>query len=189
MPVQLGEAVNADGTLKDASEITWIYDPDDEHTIIATTTHAHGNSSAPEHVASGRRSNKRKKVDINMFLDIEAAVDVSSNESDEGTEGMLVTSWYKRCNLTGSYAGDFIDDMNEDETHAQLATVPNMTLLDAMEAESNFVESLMKKYVEKDSDRQVDMSMPSYSDWGTWEVPVSVIILLLFLSESNIIHR
>ncbi|XP_006462341.1 hypothetical protein AGABI2DRAFT_119204 [Agaricus bisporus var. bisporus H97] len=147
----VGEAVNADGTLKDASEMTWMYDPDDNDMIPAAPADGPSHGIVSNSASSdSKRANKRKKVDVNMFLDIEAAVNVSSDESDEESDAA------------------FIDDADREVNCAQPDIVPPMNLSDAMEADPDFIDSLMAKYVEKHSGRQEVISTPSLLAWRTW---------------------
>lgn len=70
-----------------------MYDPDDNDMIPAAPADGPSHGIVSNSASSdSKRANKRKKVDVNMFLDIEAAVNVSSDESDEESDGMLPTS-------------------------------------------------------------------------------------------------
>lgn len=76
------QALNADGTLKDASELEWDYDPDDAQpnlSMLPQTIH-----QPPKRQPSKRPRQKKAKM-ANPFIDDEAQV--SNDEEDEDDDG------------------------------------------------------------------------------------------------------
>ena len=72
------QALNADGTLKDASEIEWIHDPDDEVPNLSMLPQT---IQPPPKSQPSKRPRQKKAKMANPFIDDEAQV--SEDEEDE----------------------------------------------------------------------------------------------------------
>ncbi|EKM77714.1 hypothetical protein AGABI1DRAFT_129997 [Agaricus bisporus var. burnettii JB137-S8] len=164
-----GEAVNEDGSLKEAWEISWVDDPDDEDIGTAAIFSAR-HSGTPKATEEGssrnmktKRPNKRTRktpAPVGVFLDIEAAVSGSCDESEEVTDD------------------EFINDIHDGNNDLGM----DMRLLTATEVDSGFIENLRTKYAGRMSDRNDDLTPGTQEDSPqelgavspTWEVPVTM---------------
>ncbi|KAF5343284.1 hypothetical protein D9756_011627 [Leucocoprinus leucothites] len=133
--IQDGEAVNADGTLKESHEITWVYDPDEPNPMSVGFS---GNTEVDmivlhllELTMPSRRARKKVRTDaVHAFLDIEAQVNDEEESEDE----------------TEADQANFIDN-----SEAQENLVHPAPRLNRNEDEDNpVIEGIMRRHVYKD---------------------------------------
>ncbi|KAF8260890.1 hypothetical protein EI94DRAFT_1811105 [Lactarius quietus] len=96
---ELGDAVQSDGTLKDASDMDWSYDADDSIPFpLANTSHNHSlfsgkhTSAVPIVPISGIRRTTQKVVinvdeDANADVEADAVTGANLDDSDDDSDG------------------------------------------------------------------------------------------------------
>ncbi|KAF9000958.1 hypothetical protein BDQ17DRAFT_1426793 [Cyathus striatus] len=112
-------ALNQDSSLKDASEIQWFNDVDNE-TLL----------SQPRPSKTNLKPSKMKRARLASFLDLEAKVASGSEDEDP-------------IDSDGDFINDFTDDEDNNIDH------PCLSLTQAIEAEHGFIDHLTNKYIEK----------------------------------------
>ncbi|KAF9002150.1 hypothetical protein BDQ17DRAFT_1426115 [Cyathus striatus] len=152
-------AQNQDGSLKDASQIQWFNDIDDEIPL-----------SQPGPSKSNLKPSKTKRARLASFLDLEA--EVASGLEDEDP-----------IDSDDDFINDFMDDEDNNIDHSRLS------LTQAIEAEHGFIDHLTNKYVEKSrhvgnhSGRDGDPMFSTHKhsithsgitpqDWPMFDIPV-----------------
>ncbi|KXN90729.1 Transcription elongation factor SPT5 [Leucoagaricus sp. SymC.cos] len=179
-----GCTVRADGTLKEAHEIEWQNDPDDDNVDLmlpGLDSSMNADSQRERKRARLTRSNtnprRRPKTSILQFLDIEAVEDRECDDddmSDEAAEG-------------------FIDDEDEEELEPSCHKVSFFNSLESVgqDEQSSFLEDLARRYTEAETDGTATMTafqaidacqragftdddmerLPKKGDLPLWEVP------------------
>ncbi|KAF5343885.1 hypothetical protein D9756_001537 [Leucocoprinus leucothites] len=136
--IQDGEAVNADGTLKESHEITWVYDPDEPNPMSVgfsgnteeVQTAPQARKSTPKQPHHSRARKKVRTDAVHAFLDIEAQVNDEEESEDE----------------TEADQANFIDN-----SEAQENLVHPAPRLNRNEDEDNpVIEGIMRRHVYKD---------------------------------------
>ncbi|KAF8984827.1 hypothetical protein BDQ17DRAFT_1436859 [Cyathus striatus] len=135
-------ALNQDGLLKDASEIQWFNDVDDETPL-----------SQPGPSKTNLKPSKTKRARLASFLDLEAEVASGSEDEDP-------------IDSDDDFINNFTDDKDNNIDR------PRLSLTQAVEAEHGFIDHLTNKYVEKSRRHGIAHSSITPQDWPMFDIPV-----------------